>query len=220
MVTKMQESIAPTTEAGESMAAIVREAWAATELLGTLTEQPTRESAFMLVLEAMLRGGSDEGGSVGASANGSQIAPAESQPPGVAEEDDLYSTPDLRIDGISNYLEIERESVDVLFDVGAREPSLQLQRHQLSNRAKTATREIALLILGARTALGLDTSLNDIREVVKRYRKYDGSNFAAALKSGSEFAVLGQPRSSHRTVRLRGGGMAAARELAKRLVSE
>ena len=123
------------------------------------------------------------------------------------------------MDAISSYLEIAGEQVEILFDVKEPAPTFQVLPSQLSQAKGAATREIALLVLGGRTALGLDTSMNDIRQVVEQYRKYDRTNFAKTFQSSPDLVVLAKPPSSQRTVRLRGIGVSAVRELAQRLVA-
>ena len=214
MATQTEITVEPQTDAGTKMAGLVREAWLATSQLGDEVAPETRETAFKLVLEALLRNGdsqptSPETGQI-ASSNGRSEQ---------AVGDDLYSTPELRMDAISSYLEITGEQVEILFNVSESTPQIQIGPGRLSNAKGTATREIALLLLGARTAMGLDTEMDDIRRVVEQYKRYDQGNFAKTLQSSPDLVVLGKPRSSQRTVRLRGVGVSAARELAQRLVS-
>lgn len=214
MATEIHEPSIPKTEAGASMAGMVREAWLATSELDAEVERSTRESAFMLVLEAMLKDHISEVAPTESLTSGAEAGDGNGQP-----ADDLYSTPELRTDAISSYLEIGEEQVEILFDVGGSEPTIHVGPVELSQAKRTATLEIALLMLSARTALGLDTQMDDIRKVVEQYRKYDRGNFAKTLQSSPDVVVLGKPHSSQRTVRLRGVGVSAARELAHRLVA-
>ncbi len=215
MTTESQITIEPRTDAGLQMAGVVKEAWLATSQLGDDVAPETREVAFKLVLEAMLR----NGGSTPPGAEAPDDGSSDSHFDNTAE-DDLYSTPELRMDAVSAYLEIEGEEVEILFAVEDAVPRLQVSPTKLARTKSKATREIALLVLGARTALGLDTQMNDVREYVDHYKKYDAANFAKTLQTSPELVVLGKPRSSQRTVRLRSKGVEAARELAKRLVAE
>ncbi len=215
MASETDQVALPQSKAGSNMAAIVKEAWLATSQLGDEVAPETREDAFKLVLETML---SSEGSVTTASEasvnDSSGLAPDDSA------ENDLYSTPELRMDAISSYLEIAGEEVEMLFGIDAAEPKLQVHSTKLARTKSTATREVALLVLGARTSLGLDTNMNDVREYVVHYKKYDAPNFAKTLQKSPELVLLGRPRSSQRTVRLRSKGVDAARELAKRLVAE
>ncbi len=213
-MTETQETMLPQTEVGASMAGVVREAWLATSELSDEVAQETREIAFKLVLEAMLR----NPGTASAAAESTNSEGA-SAPNGASTHDDIYATPELRMDAISSYLEIRADEIEILFGLGSTEPTLQIDPAQLAHPKGTATREIALLLLGSRTALGIETHLEDIRRVAEQYRKYDPGNFAKTLQSSPEFVVLGKPRSSQRTVRLRGVGLSAARKLAQRLVA-
>lgn len=215
MGTETQKQILPQTKAGADMSAVVREAWLATSQLGEDVAPGTREIAFKLVLEAMLRSDGSAPSGVENSDNGSSDAPSDD-----SADNDLYSTPELRMDAISSYLEIAGDEVEILFAIDVAEPKLQVHPTKLARTRSKATREIALLVLGARTALGLDTQTNDVREYVERYKKYDAANFAKTLQNSPELVVLGKPRSSQRTVRLRNKGVDAARELAKQLVAE
>ena len=213
MATKTHDPALPQSAAGIDMASVVREAWLATATLDEVADTETRRSAFMLVLEAMLRNKGEALAETVIPKNG-----AEADSPGDVG-DNLYSTPELRMDAISSYLEIAGEQVEILFDVNEPTPSVQVHPSQLPHAKGTATREIALLVLAGRTALGIDTSMDDVRKVAERYRKYDGANFAKTLQSSPDLVVLRKPRSSQRTVRLRGAGVSAARELAQRLVA-
>ena len=215
MASETHQVTLPQSKAGSSMAAIVKEAWLATSQLGEKVAPETREVAFKLVLEAML---SSEGSvPTGIEASVDDSSGLASDDPG---ENDLYSTPELRMDAISSYLEIAGDEVEILFGIDAAEPKLQVHPTKLARTRSKATREVALLVLGARTSLGLDTKMNDVREYVEHYKKYDGPNFAKTLQTSPELVLLGKPRSSQRTVRLRSKGVDAARELAKRLVAE
>ena len=214
MVSEAQTADAPLTNAGLKMAGLVREAWLAASQLGDEVAPETRETAFRLVLEAMLRNG-DAVRSDGTEESESSLA---AEPHG-SQADDIYSPPELRMDAISSYLEIEGEQAEMLFGLEDAEPEVQVRPNLLSPAKGKATREIALLVLSARTALGLDTQMDHIRKVVEQYRKYDKPNFAKALQTSPDLVVLGKPRSSQRTVRLRGSGVHSAREFAQRLVA-
>lgn len=214
MTTEAHEPLVPQTKAGSNMASVVREAWLATATLDEVADAHTRQSAFMLVLEAMLRNRGEASTEAVIPRNGAEADSASDV------GDNLYSTPELRGDAISSYLQIAREHVESLFAIGEPEPTLQLPVHNLSQGKRPATREIALLVVAARTSLGLDTFTDHIREPTEYYRKYDGPNFLSTLQKSDEFVVLGRPRTRARVVRLRRAGVAAAQELAQKLSAE
>ena len=214
MATETHDPALPQSAAGIDMASVVREAWLATATLDEVADPQTRQSAFMLVLEAMLRSRSEASVEAAVPRNGAEAdSPAD-------KGDDLYSTPELRGDAISSYLQIAREHVEVLFAIEELEPTLQLAAQNLARGKRPATREIALLLVAARTSLGLDTLTDHIRESAEHYRKYDGPDFLSTLQKSEEFVVLGRPRMRARVVRLRRAGVAAAQELAQKLVAE
>ena len=213
MITEAREPLVPQTQAGSDMASLVREAWLATATLDGVADAHTRQSAFVLVLEAMLRRSSNGPTQAATPTNGVSGSPTDGG-------DDLYSTADLRGDAISSYLEVPRDQVERLFAIEEPEPTLQLPVQKLALGKRPATREIGLLVVAARTALGLDTFTDHIRESAEYYRKYDGPNFLSTLQKSDEFVVLGRPRTRARVVRLRRAGVAGARELAQKLVAE
>jgi len=90
----------------------------------------------------------------------------------------------------------------------------------LSSSRAVAVREIALLIGGARTSLGLDTSTSHIRSAVDEYGKLDSENFTATLGAMPEISVLGRRGSSNRLVRMKVHGAERARALAQRLIGD
>jgi hypothetical protein len=196
------------------MASLVREAWRAASQLGEEVAPETRETAFKLILEALLQNGGPQ-----LSSHEAERAPELASDVKQSLDEDIYSTPELRMDAISSYLEIPGDQVEILFGLAESTPEVQVRPSLLSSAKGRATREIALLLLGARTALGQDTQMDDIRSVVEGYRKYDKANFAKTLQTSPDLVVLGKPRSSQRTVRLRASGVHSARELAQRLVA-
>ena len=214
MGTETQGSSQPATVAGIDMSRVVREAWLATAQLSEDVTPETRESAFQLVLEAMLRDPSALGN--GANVSDSQDS-TEDEP--VSRQEDFYSTPELRGDAISYYLDLDRDLVEQLYSLEV-EPTFHYNGHELSQQKQPATKEITLLVLAGRTAVGLDTTTDQIRFVAKEYRKLDSPNFMSTLQQGPEFVVLGKPRKGKRVVRLRAAGVEAAKELAQRLVTE
>lgn len=204
----------PISEAGNQMAQVIEEAWRATASLDEVVDGETRQSAFVLVLEAMLRNAASAEPKVDAN-----LADSFDDSYQVVEQDDLYPTPGLRAEAISAYLDIQPEQVPLLCSVEQAAPDLRLRPTRLAPTNPAAAREIALLLLGVRTAVALDTQLDDIRQAVERYCQGDEPPFAAALQSSPEWVVMGVRGSERKIVRLREPGVTAARTLAQRLVA-
>ena len=195
----------------EQLSAIVERVREATKSLSG-DEFRLREIAFEKLLEHELA----------TSINGNNGAPAESVASSGSVEaavDSSYSSPQMRTDEVARYFGIAPEAVADLFDLSAEIPTLQLPTGTLSRAKAQAVREIALLVCGARTALGLDTGARDIRDVAEHYSRLDSGNFMKQLTDFELIAVRGKPGSSNRLVRMRATGAEASRELAQRLVS-
>ena len=135
-----------------------------------------------------------------------------------AAVDSSYSTPQMRADAVARYFDIDPEAVGGLFDLSAQAPALNLPAHKLSRTKAQGVREVALLVCGVRTAIGLDTGSRDIKNVAERYSRLD-ANFMNHLTEFDQIAVRGKPGSSNRLVRMKAIGAEASRELAQRLVS-
>jgi hypothetical protein len=88
----------------------------------------------------------------------------------------------------------------------------------LSSGKRPATKEIALLVAGARQATGEEwTSVNSIREWCETYGKYDNANFAKTIADMEDlFQFTG--KGQRREVRLRQPAWEAAGELVSRIV--
>ncbi len=97
---------------------------------------------------------------------------------------------------------------------------LQLNANRFSSAKLMTMREITLLLLGARTAVALDTEMEDVRHAVEQYRQDDEAIRSETFQSSPEWVVIGVRGSDHKIVRLRGLGVTAARELAQRLVTD
>lgn len=124
-----------------------------------------------------------------------------------------------RIDALARYFKVSSDEVELLFDVSEEEPGLVLESKHLANPKAHATQEITLLVTGARTALGQQTTTSEIRSVADDYDRLDGPNFMAALGKMPGISVLGRPGSPNRTVRMKVTGAEAAQALAQRIVS-
>lgn len=200
--------------AGIDMAATVREAWAATTALVDEVDRETRQSAFMLVLESMLRhDGQDPLG------NGSLEPRAVSAQWGVDDEEDLYTTPELRQYGLSDYLRINSEDVASLYSVRARAPMVQVDPLALSVSAGTVIQELALLEIAGRTAVGLDTNQTHVLSTVERYSANDREVYLPRLLACEDMQFLARPENGERLVRLTASGVTSVRALAHRIVA-
>ena len=212
MATETHGSLQPATVAGIDMASVVREAWLATAQLSEDVTPETRESAFQLVLEAMLRDPAALGN--GANGNDSQESTEDESDSGIEE---LYATPELRGDAISYYLNISRDCVEQLYSLGE-EPALSVNRARLSKDDQVATKEIVLLMLAGRRAVGYDTTTAQIEGVLRQYMDSDDLKFNQTMDNAKEIVVLGSPQEEPRIVRLRSAGIDNVQQLSQKLV--
>ena len=111
------------------------------------------------------------------------------------DADGVLADTQQRIDAIARYFKISPEVVYHIFDTSEEDPKLVLSTKQLAEAKAQATREITLLVGGALTALGLQTTTSQIREVADDYGKLDSPNFMTTLTNLEEISVLGKPRS-------------------------
>lgn len=198
-----------TTAPAEGLRALVAEAWAATDVVADQVDPSTREAAFKMLLEAMLRDGAPISTADGEPAS-------ESQPQnGVGEQRDAAD----RGYSLADMFGISPEDVLNLFEVADGEPKLVLDHRKLSRERAAATRELTLLVCAARDALRLSTPTTLIRSVAEEYDRLDSANFMSTLRSMDEVAVRDYSSSRDSTLRLRKVGVDAARELAQRLVA-
>ena len=197
----------------DELKAMVDDAWAATETLSDCAPD-VRQVAFERLLTHLLSG--DRGGasstSGGVESNGMQEASAEPL-------DSSYATEEQRAWAVAQSFQIGIDEVRDLFDLSDAEPVLQVGGTQLSEQKSAATREIMLLVCGARTALGFDTGTHHVREAAERHGRLDPLNFMATLGAMEQIALRGSPGSRNRLVRLKAIGVEAARELALKLTS-
>ena len=215
MSTETYETGLPQTVAGATMAGVVREAWLATAELDEVVDSDVRQSAFVLVLEAMLRDGEVE-----TPAEAVDLPDEFDASYDLVEQDDLYPTPELRTDAISSYLGIKAEQVPLLCAVEQADPTLRANVKRLLTEKHVSIREIALLLLGVRTAVALDTDLDEVRRAGEKYCSLDESTSAEIMQSSPEWVVMGVRGSERKIIRLRSAGVDAARELVQQLVSE
>ncbi len=146
------------------------------------------------------------------------------QPTGTAgtvqEADGTFASEQQRVDALAHYFKISPADVRHIFDISNENPELVLPTSRLTESKAEGTREITLLVAGARTALGQETTTSNIREAADHFGKLDASNFMASLGTMAEISVLGKPRSPNRVVRMRATGAEAAQVLAQRITSE
>ena len=200
----------PASAAGANgFRALISEAWEATAVVADDVEPSTREAAFTLVLEAMLRKQAPPPPAAPAVPNDDQ--------PGDEIIDVLYATPGQRSEAIASYLEIAGTDAEALYDVAGPAPRLRRVPHLECVTEQQAHRKIALLVCAGRTAIALDTGTEHIREAVVRLT---GANIdpVPVLDGAKEFSLRGRPDSPNRLVRLTGWGLGAARDVAQGLV--
>ena len=194
-----------TTDAGSRLGELVAQARDAVSVLGD-EDTELRRIAFERVLDHLL-------------GNGNGVVRAEPARKLVEEPiDAVLGTEQQRVDAAARYFDIDPERVRELFDLSGDEPRLVLTPDKLPRDRAAAVREIALLIGGVRTAVGLATGTIHIRQAVSDYQKLD-DEFMTTLGAMDKVAVLGKPDSRNRLVRMRAIGAEAARPLAQRLVA-
>lgn len=193
-----------TTDAGSRLGELVAQARDAASVLGE-EDKELRRIAFERVLDHLLGNGNGP----------TQAEPARK----LVDEpiDAVLGTEQQRVDAAARYFDIDPERVRELFDLNGDEPLLVLPPDKLPREKAVAVCEIALLIGGVRTAVGLATGTSHIRQAASDYEKLD-DNFMTTLDAMDKVAVLGKPGSRNRLVRMRAIGAEAARPLAQRLV--
>jgi hypothetical protein len=96
--------------------------------------------------------------------------------------------------------------------------TLHVSSGRISATKSKATREIALLVVAARQASGIDeswTAVNHVRDTLAQYSRYDTSNFAKYLRETDDvFNLRGKPVQHLRLTR---PGWEAAAALAQSL---
>jgi len=195
-----------TTDAGSRLGELVAQARDAVSMLKGEEDTELRRIAFERVLDHLL-------------GNGNGVVRAEPARKLVEEPiDAVLGTEQQRVDAAARYFDIDPERVRELFDLSGDEPQLVLPPDKLPREKAAAVREIALLIGGVRTAVGLATGTSHIRQAVSDYQKLD-DEFMTTLGAMDKVAVLGKPGSKNRLVRMRAIGAEAARPLAQRLVA-
>ena len=183
------------------------------EAVAVIEDEERKRIAFERLLDHLLK-----------NVDGGQSAAGEdlgySSDPGRATADGAFAEEYQRLDAVAHYFGIKPEHVTDIFDVSDDEPSLILNSGQLSGTQANGTREIALLITGARTALGQETNTEIIKNVADDYDKHNKSNFMKTINEMPGLSLLGKRRSSNRIVRMKVRGAEEAAKLAQRLVGE
>lgn len=195
----------------DDLAGIVATAQKATE---GLQDTELQRVAFERVLDHLLRNGDSE------PVEASTLIPASAASQATAEADSVLADEQQRADAIAKYFKINPEGVEHIFDVSGTEPLLTLHTSRIEGVRTAATRQIALLVTGARTALGRETATEHIRSAVDGYGRLDRSNFMATLGKMPEISVLGGRGSPNRTIRMKVSGVEKAQELAQQLIGE
>ena len=207
----------PHSSEAERLRRIVADAWSATDPVADQVDSETRQTAFKLLLEAMLQNG---GGAR------PEIEPPESNgvPDAITEEsfevsiDDALATEIQRADAVAGYLGIDDEDVATLYELCDSEPQLRLSTSKLDSQPAAAIGEITLLVAAARSALGLETGTEHVRAAADAHDTLDPLTFDSTIAAMTDIALRGHPDSKNRLIRLRGKGVEAARALAQRLV--
>ncbi len=203
----------------DELTELVATARAATE---SLTDPDLRQAAFERVLEHLLVNGGTDKQLDAASASETTAASVTSATAEIQDEiaDRAFGDEQQRKDALAAYFKIEPEQVVHIFKVENDEPDLEIYSSKLPAAKSRALREICLLVTGARTALGQETTTSHIRLVSNHYGRLDSRNFMATLGQMSEISVLGRPGSKNRVIRMKALGAEASQALAQRLISE
>ena len=136
-----------------------------------------------------------------------------------SEDDWPPKTEVRRADLVANYFGFETHDARALFDLSGRDPLLRLPPTQIPAKKTDATALIALLVAGARAALGLDTTTEHVRSALSEHDALDAGTFVTTLSGMEEIVLLGDPGRHNRVVRLKAIGVVEAKERATRLVS-
>ena len=182
----------------------------AEEAVEVIKDEERRRIAFERVLDHLLK------------KDGNQAVEARPSAPPVNEAsppvDSAFASEQQRIDAMAEYFGIDPEQVPDIFDLSEENPRLTISSSKLPGGKASSTREIALLITGARTALGRDTNTEIIREFTNEYGKLDPSNFMKILNNMPQLSLLGKRRSSNRAVRMKFLGAEETRKLVQQLI--
>ena len=120
---------------------------------------------------------------------------------------------------IAQRLEIDVETVGEVFDVHEGQVELIIPAGKLPSRVATATKQIALLVAGARQAAGIEdwTSLDKVRDVCAYFRKLDSGNFAKTVREMDDVFNFRNPTPRKIQVRLARPGWELVADEVRRL---
>ena len=197
----------------DELAEIVATAKRATE---SLNDSDLQRVAFERVLDHLLRNGESGTSAQPVTPRPAPAATAASIP----SADGVLAEEQQRVDAIARYFKIEPQDVGHIFDASGEEPVLSVHTSRLEGPRALATRQIALLVAGARTALGQETTTSHLRSAADDRNKLDSSNFMKTLGDMQEISVLGKHGSPNRVVRMKVSGAEKAQQLAQQLIGE
>jgi hypothetical protein len=134
------------------------------------------------------------------SASGGVANPTVVPTPADLAEDNGNGSP---IATIAGRLQIAPDTVSEVFATHGGDLEVIVSVGRLSNRAATATKEIALLVAGGRQAAGLDewTSWDEIRRWCAEFKKLDSPNFAKTMREMDD--VFNTRKASVRKLQVR-----------------
>ena len=149
---------------------------------------------------------------VGAAPSPPIQSPTAGSTPAASDEQDVLGR-------IGAVLKLDRDILELVYDVQDGEPQLVLTSKKLVSNKAQAARQLAQLVAAARQAAGLEewTSVAPIRRVVSDYGRLDTNNFAAAIQQMDKVAVL-RGKGMAREVKITKPGMEDTAALIRTLV--
>ncbi len=216
-MTVAREHSSPQSQDGGSVEDVIMEAWEAVSHLGDRVGAETQEAAFRLVLYAMLSRTDLETNLDDVIAD---VVPDEDRDPYEVrkpEDDDLFSTPQLRSGEIAAYLRIPASAVGNLYDVGERKPCIVIGRHLLSEAKLLAACEVGLLVTAGNTAVGVETTVSDVCEALAVYQEQDVESLVSQVLTEDDTSFCLVEGHERDVLRLTRTGVLAVRDLAARV---
>lgn len=125
-----------------------------------------------------------------------------------------------RLHRLAAKLRLDVETVDQVFSFNGSELDITVSPRKLSSGMAAGTRELAQLVAAGRQGSEIEewTSVDVIRDWCQRYRRYDGANFAGALKAlDEEFQFRGT--GAKREIRVSRPGWESVADLIRRMVN-
>jgi hypothetical protein len=176
-----------------------------------------RETAFVRALDHLL------GGATVAPPAGYVEARDESPVGRVADGGTAAVGGDDAIGRIARRLHVDRAVAGRVFDVDDEGVHLLVPRSRFDAAAKTATQEVATLIVASRQAAGIDeewTTVSEIKRHAEQKGVLDPGNFSRAIQplDGNGMRIRGNPRS--REIKMNDAGFEAAGQLVLRVAAE